>query len=86
MTAQRFVVSDVLWQRLEPYIPGTVSDAGATILWLPVRDLLASAVQAPGFVPFDRFYGFCVDLTDHIPSDEGVYRPQINSLIRTVRI
>ena len=30
MNEQRFVVSDVLWQRLEPHLPGKVSDAGAT--------------------------------------------------------
>jgi transposase len=30
MNEQRFVVSDVLWQRLEPHVPGKVSDAGAT--------------------------------------------------------
>ncbi len=30
MDEQRFVVSDVLWQRLEPHPPGKVSDAGAT--------------------------------------------------------
>lgn len=30
MNEQRFVVSDVLWQRLEQHLPGEVSDAGAT--------------------------------------------------------
>lgn len=30
MNEQRFVVSDALWQRLEPDLPGKVSDAGAT--------------------------------------------------------
>ena len=30
MNEQRFVVSDSLWQRLEPHLPGKVSDAGAT--------------------------------------------------------
>ena len=30
MNKQRFVVSDVLWQRLELHLPGKVSDAGAT--------------------------------------------------------
>jgi len=30
MNERRFVVSDVLWQRLEPYLPGKASDAGAT--------------------------------------------------------
>ena len=30
MDEQRFVVSDVLWQRLEPLLPGKASDAGAT--------------------------------------------------------
>jgi transposase len=30
MNELRFVVSDVLWQRLEPHLPGKVSDAGAT--------------------------------------------------------
>ena len=30
MNEQRFVVSDILWQRLEPHLPGKVSDAGAT--------------------------------------------------------
>ena len=30
MNEQRFVVSDVLWQRLELHLPGKVSDAGAT--------------------------------------------------------
>jgi len=30
MDEQRFVVSDVLWQRPEPHLPGKVSDAGAT--------------------------------------------------------
>ena len=29
MNEQWFVVSDVLWQRLEPYLPGKASDAGA---------------------------------------------------------
>ena len=30
MNEQRFVVSDVLWQRLKSHLPGKVSDAGAT--------------------------------------------------------
>ena len=30
MDEQRFVVSDVLWHRLEPLLPGRASDAGAT--------------------------------------------------------
>lgn len=30
MNEERFVVSDVLWQRLEPHLPGKVSDAGVT--------------------------------------------------------
>ena len=30
MDEQRFVVSDILWQRLEPHLPGKVSDPGAT--------------------------------------------------------
>ena len=30
MNEQRFVVSDILWQRLEPHLPGKVSDAGVT--------------------------------------------------------
>ena len=30
MNERRFVVSDALWQRLEPDLPGKVSDAGAT--------------------------------------------------------
>ena len=30
MNEQRFVVSDVMWQRLEPHLPGKVSFAGAT--------------------------------------------------------
>ena len=30
MNEQRFVVSDVLWQRLEPHLLGKVSDAGVT--------------------------------------------------------
>ena len=30
MNEQRFVVSDVSWQRLEPHLPGKISDAGAT--------------------------------------------------------
>ena len=30
MNEQRFVVSDVLWQRLELHLPGKVSDAGVT--------------------------------------------------------
>ena len=30
MNEQRFVVSDVLWKRLETHLPGKVSDAGAT--------------------------------------------------------
>ena len=30
MNEQRLVVSDSLWQRLEPHLPGKVSDAGAT--------------------------------------------------------
>ena len=30
MNAQRFVVSDALWQRLEPHLPGKVGDAGVT--------------------------------------------------------
>ena len=32
MNAQRFVVSDVLWQRLELRRPGKLSDAGATAM------------------------------------------------------
>lgn len=30
MNEHRFVVLDLLWQRLEPHLPGKVSDAGAT--------------------------------------------------------
>ena len=30
MDEQRFVVSDVLWRRLEPHLPGKISDAGAS--------------------------------------------------------
>lgn len=30
MNERRFVVSDALWQRLEPHLPGKISDAGAT--------------------------------------------------------
>lgn len=30
MNEQRFVVTDRVWQRLEPYWPGKASDAGAT--------------------------------------------------------
>ena len=30
MNEQRFVVSDILWQRLEPHLPGKISDAGVT--------------------------------------------------------
>jgi transposase len=30
MNEHRFVVSDFLWQRLEPHLPGRASDAGAT--------------------------------------------------------
>ncbi|SHL74110.1 Putative transposase of IS4/5 family [Roseovarius marisflavi] len=30
MNEQRFVVTDVLWRRLEPHFPGKASDAGAT--------------------------------------------------------
>jgi len=30
MNEQRFVVSDILWERLEPHLPGKVSDAGVT--------------------------------------------------------
>ncbi len=29
MNEQRFVASDVLWQRLERHLPGNISDAGA---------------------------------------------------------
>ena len=62
MDEQRFVVSDTLWQRLEPHLPGKVSDAGATaknnrlfleaVFWRvrtgsPWRDL------PPGFGPWN---------------------------------
>ena len=30
MNEQRFVVTDHVWQRLEPHLPGKASDAGAT--------------------------------------------------------
>ena len=30
MNEERFVVSDMLWRRLEPHLPGKISDAGAT--------------------------------------------------------
>jgi hypothetical protein len=30
MNEQRFVVTDHVWQRLEPRLPGKASDAGAT--------------------------------------------------------
>lgn len=30
MDGLRFVVSDVLWRRLEPYFPGKTSDCGVT--------------------------------------------------------
>ena len=29
MNEQRFVVTDRVWQRLEPHLPGKASDAGA---------------------------------------------------------
>ena len=30
MNEERFVVSDMLWRRLEPHLPSKISDAGAT--------------------------------------------------------
>ncbi|WP_417271473.1 hypothetical protein [Celeribacter sp.] len=30
MIEQRFVITDQLWQRIEPHLPGKVGDAGAT--------------------------------------------------------
>ena len=30
MNEQRFVVTDPVWQRLEPHLPGKASDVGAT--------------------------------------------------------
>ena len=30
MNEERFVVSDMLWRRLEPRLPGKIIDAGAT--------------------------------------------------------
>ena len=30
MNEERFVVSDMLWRRLEPHLPGKISDSGAT--------------------------------------------------------
>lgn len=30
MNEQRFVVTDRVWRRLEPHLPGKASDAGAT--------------------------------------------------------
>ncbi len=30
MNEHRFVVSDVLWQRLEQHLPGKIGDAGST--------------------------------------------------------
>tara|TARA_B110000037_G_C17060920_1_gene481851 strand:- start:465 stop:596 length:132 start_codon:yes stop_codon:yes gene_type:complete len=30
MNEERFVVSDMLWRRLEPRLSGKISDAGAT--------------------------------------------------------
>jgi len=30
MNEQRFVVTDCVWQRLEPHLPGKASDAGTT--------------------------------------------------------
>lgn len=30
MDDQRFVVTDILWERVEEHLPGKVSDAGAT--------------------------------------------------------
>jgi hypothetical protein len=30
MNEERFVVSDMLWRRLEPHLPGKISHAGAT--------------------------------------------------------
>jgi transposase len=30
MNGQRFVITDQLWQRIEPHLPGKVGDAGAT--------------------------------------------------------
>ena len=35
MNEQRFVVSDALWQRLEPHLPGKISDG-------PVRPMRTS--------------------------------------------
>ena len=32
MNEERFVVSDMLWRRLEPHLPGKISDAGATAM------------------------------------------------------
>lgn len=30
MNEERFVVSDVVWHRLKPHLPGKIGDAGAT--------------------------------------------------------
>ena len=68
MNEERFVVSDMLWRRLEPRLPGKISDAGATakdnrlfleaVLWRvrtgsPWRDLLPAFNRWNS--PFRRF-------------------------------
>ena len=40
MNEQRFVVSDVLWQRLEPHLPGKVSDAWSCRVFVPLQVLV----------------------------------------------
>ena len=71
MNAQRFVVSDVLWQRLEAHLLGKASDVGATardnrlfleaVFWRvrtgsPWRDL--APAFGHGNSPFWRFRGW----------------------------
>ena len=55
MNEQRFVVSDVLWQRLKSHLLGKVSDAGATakdnrlfleaVLWRALTSAYATGGQ-----------------------------------------
>ena len=48
MNEQRFVVSDALWQRLEPDLPFKVSDAGVTARTIAYSWMQSSVRCEPG--------------------------------------
>ena len=62
------MVSDILWQRLEPYLPGKISDAGATATDLVDDDVMLTAnivVNNPVNTNVAGSYSVSYDVTDN---------------------